>query len=195
MTIPPAPYRPQQDPTQGFAGLPGPPPLPHQPAPQAPGGAGGMPPTGRHGPGAGGPPQHPPSFGPPSHTCAARAKGANAIWGLGLASAAAVIAGLSIPEDGATGWDTVHAWGGLAILGALLTLAPVALSGLTAARAWQASVCGAGALVLFWVLFVLPAAGSNTSLVATVGVAAGVIATWIAPGREPVGDRPSRNTW
>jgi hypothetical protein len=89
-------------------------------------------------------------------------------------------------EDGHNAWSSVHAWGAVAILGALLTLAPVLARSLRLSprRAWQVAACGAAALGLFWVLFVLPAVGSNTSLLATIGAAAGIIAVWIAPGRE-----------
>jgi hypothetical protein len=97
-----------------------------------------------------------------------------------------VALGLSISENGSNAWHSVHAWGGLAILGALLTLAPAAAAALrmTHRRAWQVAACGAAALILFWVLFTLPSVGSNTSLLTTVGVGAGVAAVWIAPGRE-----------
>lgn len=121
----------------------------------------------------------------------------SAIWALGLISIAGTVIGLSVNEKGANAWDSVHAWGGLAILGAALTLAP-ALAGsmnLTPQRAWQVATCGAGALLLFWVLFVLPSVGSNTSLIVTIGVAAGAIAAWIAPGRESgPGQRPDQHT-
>ena len=122
----------------------------------------------------------------------------SAIWTLGLISLAGTIIGLSVKENGANAWQAVHAWGGLAIAGALLTLAP-ALAGsmnLTPQRAWQVAACGAGALLLFWVLFVLPAVGSNTSLVVTIGAAAGVVAAWIAPGREAeAAQRSDQHTW
>jgi hypothetical protein len=122
----------------------------------------------------------------------------SAIWVLGLISLAATVIGLSVKEDGVNAWHSVHAWGGLAIAGALLTLAP-ALAGslnLTPQRAWQTAACGAGALLLFWVLFVLPAVGSNTSLVVTIGAAAGVVAAWVAPGREPApAQRSDQHTW
>jgi hypothetical protein len=110
----------------------------------------------------------------------------SAIWILGLVSIAATVIGLSVSENGANAWHAVKAWGGLAIVGAILTLTP-ALAGsfnMSARRAWQVAACGAGALVLFWVLLVLPAVGTNTSLIVTIGVAAGVIAACIAPGRE-----------
>jgi len=122
----------------------------------------------------------------------------NAVWALGLISVAATAIGLSVSENGANAWHSVHAWGGLAIAGALLTLAPALARALnlTPHRAWQVAACGAGALLLFWVLFVLPAVGSNTSLVLTIGVAAGAIAAWIAPGREagPV-QRSDQHSW
>ena len=114
----------------------------------------------------------------------------------------AIVVGLSVKENGHNYWSTVNAWGAVAIVGALLTLAPVvAASGLTPARAWQVSVGGAGALAVFWVLFVLPDVGTNVSLVTSVGVAAGVAAAWIAPGRpaptgpaDPARD-PAGPTW
>jgi peptidoglycan/LPS O-acetylase OafA/YrhL len=123
-------------------------------------------------------------------------KGLQVVWALGLVSVLAVILGLSLDEDGRNQWDTVHAWGGLAIVGALVTLAPAAgrSLGLAPQRAWQAAACGAAALVLFWVLFTLPSVGSNLSLLMTVGVAAGVIAAWVAPGREQQAG-PQRQTW
>ncbi|HEY2299916.1 MAG TPA: hypothetical protein VGH43_19490 [Jatrophihabitans sp.] len=112
-----------------------------------------------------------------------RPKGSNAVLLLGLIAIAGVVLGLSITENGGNAWDSVNAWGGVAVAGAVAVLAP-ALGrsfGLGTQRAWQVAVCGAGALVLFWVLFTLPSVGSNTSLLVTIGVAAGVIAAWIAP--------------
>jgi hypothetical protein len=125
-----------------------------------------------------------------------RSKALQPVWALGLVSVLAVILGLSLDEDGRNQWDTVHAWGGLAIAGALLTLAPAAgrSVGLTRQRAWQVAACGAAALVLFWVLFTLPSVGSNLSLLTTIGVAAGVIAAWVAPGREQQPGQ-QRQTW
>ena len=136
-------------------------------------------------------PQHGPNqaspYGPPAPQHPPAAKAVQLVWALGLVSVLAVVLGLSLKEDGRNQWDTVHAWGGLAIAGAILTLAPAfgRSVGLSPQRAWQAATCGAGALVLFWVLFTLPSVGSNLSLLTTIGVAAGLIAAWVAPGREP----------
>lgn len=136
--------------------------------------------------------------GPPKPQRPPMPKVISAIWALGLISVAATVIGLTVNEDGVNAWKSVHAWGGLAIVGALLTLAPAMASSMnmTAQRAWQVAGCGAGALLLFWVLFVLPAAGTNTSLVVTIGVAAGVIAAWIAPGREAASaQRTDEHSW
>jgi hypothetical protein len=100
-------------------------------------------------------------------------------------SVLAVVLGLTLSEDGHKAWDTVHAWGALPILGAVLTVAP-AIAGsmsLTAQRAWQVAAGGVGLLLLFWVLFTLPSVGSNVTLLVTVGVIAGMVAAWAAPGR------------
>lgn len=116
----------------------------------------------------------------------ARPKEFTAVWALGLASLLAVVLGISLDENGVNAWHTVHAWGGLAVVAAAVTLAPVLAPsfGVTPLRAAQAAAVGAGALVLYWVLFVLPVVGSNTSLLTTIGVAAGALAAWTAPGRE-----------
>ena len=121
--------------------------------------------------------------------------GQSMIWLLGLISVACVVIGLSVSEDGRNAWDTVNAWGGLAIAGAVLSAAGAfgPMFNLAAPRAARISLVGAGALALFWVLLVLPAVGSNTSLVTTIGVLAGVGAAWQAqPG--PAG-APGTHTW
>jgi len=119
------------------------------------------------------------------------------------ASLAAVAIGISVPEDGHNAWHTVKAWGGVALVAAALTFAPALGSALrlTPYRAWQVAAGGAAGLGLYWVLFVLPDIGKNTSLATTVGVAAGIVVAWIAPGRHPADGpagahaRPPGPTW
>jgi hypothetical protein len=108
------------------------------------------------------------------------------------ASLAAVAIGVSVPEDGHNAWHTVKAWGGVALVAAALTFAPALGSAmrLTAYRAWQVAAGGAAGLGLYWVLFVLPDIEKNTSLATTVGVAAGIVVAWIAPGRHPIDEPP-----
>lgn len=126
--------------------------------------------------------------------------GSRTVLVLGIVAVAAVVLGLTLKENGHNAWGSVNAWGALAIVAAVATLAPALgrAVGLSAQRAWQVAVCGAGALVLFWVLFVLPAVGSNTSLLVTIGVAAGVIAAWLAPGHSDADvrqDEPPGHSW
>lgn len=109
-----------------------------------------------------------------------------------VASLAAVAIGISVPEDGHNAWHSVKAWGGVALVAAALTLAP-ALGGalrLSAYRAGQIATGGAVGLGLYWVLFVLPDVSKNTSLITTLGVAAGIVVAWIAPGRQPTEGPP-----
>jgi hypothetical protein len=139
------------------------------------------------------PPGYPAAPGrPPSATSPL-----TAVWALALLGLACVIAGISVKESGNNAWHTVHAWGALAIAGAVLTAAPAwgPIAGLGIQRAQQLAVIGAGALVLYWVLFVLPTVGSNTSLLTTVGVGCGAIAAWVASGRPSAPPRPDQNGW
>ena len=116
-----------------------------------------------------------------------------------IVSVAAVVLGLTIKEDGHNAWHTVHAWGVLAIVGAVLTFAPAMARtfNLATERAWQVSLVGSGLLVLFWILLILPDVGSNTSLLSTVGAAAGAVATWFAPAGASRGDHrpPPGQAW
>ena len=199
MTTPPAGYPGQQPPAHPQAQPPAQPHAQPQGRPQ-----GQPPPYGppqQYGqPGQPGPPQFPPGQPPAAPPRTPAQKVASAVAVLGLVSLLGVVLGLSISEDDRTAWDSVNAWGGLAIAGSVLTMVPAFghAIGLGAQRAWQVAACGAGALVLFWVLFTLPEVGSNTSLLTTVGVAAGVVAVWIAPGRgtaAPDQAAPSQRTW
>jgi hypothetical protein len=129
------------------------------------------------------PPAYPPPGYPPPRPPVPRVM--IAIWTLAAISVAGVVLGLSLKEHDVNAWRIVHAWGAVAIIGAVLTAAPAfgAAAHVSPVRCWQVAVAGAAALAFFWILFVLPSVGSNTTLLATVGVVAGVAAAWIAPGR------------
>jgi len=88
----------------------------------------------------------------------------------------------------------VNAWGGLAIAGAVLTAAPALghVFGLTAERAWQVAACGAAALVLFWVLFVLPSVDPTHPADHDRRGLPVLIAVWIAPGARTRSRPPRR---
>ncbi|PZS26853.1 MAG: hypothetical protein DLM58_19945 [Pseudonocardiales bacterium] len=169
-----------QGPQAGYAGPPqGYPPAGYPPAGYPPA---GYPPAGY--PPAGYPPAgySPAGYSPPRPPIP---RIMIAIWALAGLSVAAVALGLSIKEHNVNAWVSVHAWGAVAIVGAVLTAAPAfgAAAHVSAARSWPVAVAGAATLAFFWILFVLPGVGSNTTLLATLGVAAGIAAAWIAPGR------------
>lgn len=169
--------------------------LPHEGAPQR--GPQGPPPGPPQGPppGYAGPPPgyQPAGYAPPRPPMP---RVMIAIWTLAALSVAGVVLGLSLKEHNVNAWRNVHAWGAVAIIGAVLTAAPAfgAAAHVSAVRCWQVAVAGAGALGFFWVLFVLPSVGSNTTLLATVGVVAGIAAAWIAPGK-PATDTSDAPTW
>jgi hypothetical protein len=119
-----------------------------------------------------------------------------AIWALAAISVAGVALGLSLKEHNVNAWRSVHAWGAVAIVGAVLTAAPAfgSAAHVNAVRCWQVAVAGAATLAFFWILFVLPSVGSNTTLLVTVGVVAGVAAAWVAPGK-PAADESEAPTW
>ena len=49
-------------------------------------------------------------------------------------------------------------------------------------QAWQIAAIAAGALVFWWVLFVLPVINRNVSFLATLAVAAAGVGVWLSPG-------------
>lgn len=114
------------------------------------------------------------------------------------ASLVAIAIGVSVPEDGHNAWHFVKAWAGVALVFAALTFAPSVGSAvrLSTHRAWQVAAGGAAGLALYWVLFVLPDIAKNTSLITTLGVAAGIVVAWIAPGRQAAGTSgPPGSSW
>ncbi|MGN6605830.1 MAG: hypothetical protein ACTHMS_02300 [Jatrophihabitans sp.] len=183
---------PHQPPGQ-YPGQPVPPPQapqqqvppPQQPFQQQPAQQPGLPPAG-----------YPPGgWAPATQQLPAATPTRPMVGVLGLVSVLGIVVGLSVSEDGRTGWDSVNAWGGLALVGAVLAAAGAwgPAFGLRGPRAPQLALVGAGLLGLFWVLLVLPAVGSNTSLVTTIGVLAGVAAAWRSqpPDGGAAGGTPS----
>jgi len=80
-------------------------------------------------------------------------------------------------------WDTMGwTWAIVAIAAAVATLLPAlrSLVNLDYELAVRIATVGAGTLVFWWVLFVLPRIELNTAFIATVGVAAGLGAAWYA---------------
>jgi hypothetical protein len=118
---------------------------------------------------------------------------------LGLVAIAGVVLGLLLKVEnkvGAVGgdaegkvklWDTMGwTWNWLAIVAAALTLIPAVRSAINISADLARSIAwvAAGALLLWWVLFVLPVIGLTTAFLATIGVAAGVGAVWLSRDNE-----------
>jgi hypothetical protein len=111
---------------------------------------------------------------------------------LGLIAVIGVVLGLLLrsTQGNLSGklWDEMGwLWAILAIAAAVATLVPVVakMVGLPANVATEIATIGAGYLVLWWVLFVLPYIRLNTAFLATVGVLAAVGAAWIAHRQTP----------
>ena len=75
-------------------------------------------------------------------------------------------------------------WSLFALAMVLLTLLPSVrkLVNLSERQAWQIAAIAAGALVFWWVLFVLPVINRNVSFLATLAVAAAGVGVWLSPG-------------
>lgn len=108
----------------------------------------------------------------------------------GIVAVIGIVLGLFLKESPADGapsvslWDQLsELWSIVAILAAVLALLPLLSSAinLSADTAWKIQAGGAAALMFWWVLFVLPNINFNVSFLATVGVAAAVLAAWTSP--------------
>lgn len=133
----------------------------------------------------GGAPQPVRTGGPAVHVSAALVCGAIAVVG--------VVLGLFLKESvtegvpGVSLWDQLsELWSIVAIVAAVATLLPALRSVLSLGEqlAWRFAAGGAAALVLWWVLFILPNINLNVSFLATVGVVAAVLAAWTSPGNR-----------
>lgn len=152
--------------------------------------AGGQPPGGQ----PGGPPPpavypaapgYPPGFGPPPsmQPKSSSSVGASPWWA--ALSLLAIVLALSIPENKRLGWSELQVWAGFAVVCSALLFAPAARETFnwTPERAWKVAAGGCAGLALFWILFVLPDIGRNTSFAATVALVAAALAVWLAPGQ------------
>lgn len=116
---------------------------------------------------------------------------------LGVVAIAAIVVGLLLKESDAAGtpsanlWDRTSAplWSIVAIVAAVATLLPAlrTVVNVPATLAWTIASIGAGYLVFWWVLFILPEISLNVAFLVTIGVAAAVAAVWTSP------DNPHRD--
>jgi hypothetical protein len=104
---------------------------------------------------------------------------------LALASLVAVCVWLVLPEDGDFGAENLKLWTVFVLASVALLFTPIVRKALrlTAERAWQFCGGGAAGLGFAWVAFLLPSISTNQAFFGTIGVAAGALAAWTAPGR------------
>lgn len=132
--------------------------------------------------------------GPVGATAAGPATGprrglrSGALVRLGLAAAAVALLelGLTMHLGGRPLWSTVPLWAGFASLAAVAGLVGVAARAAvrarwSAARAWSLGAGGLAGLAVFWLLVVLPAAGSDRGFLLTAPLACLGAALWRAP--------------
>jgi len=113
---------------------------------------------------------------------------------LGVVAVAGVLLGLLLKVEDKVGtgvadaegkvklWDTMGwTWSWLAVVAAVLTVLPAIRSAVNISESLSKTITAvaAGALVFWWVLFILPHIGLTTAFLATVGAAAGVGAVWL----------------
>jgi hypothetical protein len=104
---------------------------------------------------------------------------------IGLVAVVLLVLSLVLKEDGTRLWSALGiAWSLFALVAVVLAMLPSAsrLVNITQRQAWQIAAIAAGALVFWWVLFVLPVIDRNVSFLATVAVAAACVAVWLSPG-------------
>lgn len=112
---------------------------------------------------------------------------------LGVVAVAAIVIGMFIKESDTAGapsvnlWDRTSAplWSIMAIVAAAASLLPAlhTVLNISVKLAWTIGAVGAGYLVFWWVLFVLPSISLNVAFLVTLGVAAAVAAVWTSPGK------------
>ncbi|MCK0113213.1 hypothetical protein MWU75_13780 [Ornithinimicrobium sp. F0845] len=190
----PGPWGPQGGYPQGAGapdqGGPG----PHgAPGPQgAPGQPSGYPPQGGYGHPEGGPPQAGTATAAAA-TAAAPVSGSSAMSTadvvrlvLHIAALLLVVLGISLDLDnrGSVLWGDTWTWAGFATLMAVLQggamLPRTALSG----AGWTLGAIGAGGLLLFWTLLMLPMISTNMAFLVTLGTACAVAAVLLSPDRK-----------
>lgn len=104
---------------------------------------------------------------------------------LHILAAVLVVAGISLPLDGSgVLWADSAAWAAFAVVAAVAQIAAVGSRGSMDGRAWWIGAAGAGGLLLFWTLLMLPAISTNMAFLVTLGTAAAVYGVMTSPDRR-----------
>jgi len=106
---------------------------------------------------------------------------------LGVAAVALLEVGLLRGVGRTAGfWHTVPLWSAFATVAALVGLLASVARGARAGsdRAWRISAAGLTGLAVFWVLVVLPVAGTDRGFLLTAALGCLGVSLWLAPGRQ-----------
>ncbi len=127
---------------------------------------------------------HAPRVGASSRTPADRATLTATV--LGVLGLVVLELGLALGFGVRSVWSTLPTWSAFATVAALVALVPFAPSrgGLSRRQAWQVGAAGGAALLVFWVLIVLPGVASDQGFVLTAGVALSAGALWLVQARR-----------
>jgi hypothetical protein len=129
----------------------------------------------------------PASSASPAPTIGPARSSAESSWPKLLAVAAwpALGAGLMLPDwPGGSLLSVVPSWSLFALLCLVLVTGAVLIGpGRRTTGSWRLGAVGAGGLMLFWVLLVLPGIATNAGFALTLATASVVAAMWLAPGR------------
>ncbi|WP_131103556.1 hypothetical protein [Ornithinimicrobium sufpigmenti] len=97
-----------------------------------------------------------------------------------------VVLGISLDlDDGGGGlWGDTWTWAGFATLMALAQVAALLPRSAASGAGWTIGAVGAGGLLLFWTLLMLPMISTNMAFLVTLGTACAVAGVLLSPDRR-----------
>lgn len=97
-----------------------------------------------------------------------------------------VVLGISLDLDdrGGSLWSDTWTWAGFATLMALLQGAALLPRTAVSGAGWTLGAVGAGGLLLFWTLLMLPMISTNMAFLVTLGTACATAAVLLSPDRR-----------
>lgn len=97
-----------------------------------------------------------------------------------------VVLGISIDMDerGSVLWSDTWTWAGFATLMALAQGAALLPRSALSGVGWTIGAVGAGGLLLFWTLLMLPMISTNLAFLVTLGTACAAAAVMLSPDRR-----------
>lgn len=97
-----------------------------------------------------------------------------------------IVLGISLDLDDRGGglWGDTWTWAGFATLMALAQIAALLPRSAASGTGWTIGAVGAGGLLLFWTLLMLPMISTNMAFLVTLGTACAVAGVLLSPDRR-----------